>query len=754
MTLFAPINAVWNDVPPTTVLLDPRMAGQAFPLYSSLEGRYSAEDLFSVPSVNSILGMLNGKDFVVSASPGPGSQILISSPRGDIGQVLEVQVACNGLLYKLNKVLLPFDLPTTVVDTFENYKTSTELFKNITASTNDTAAINAIVKNGYSGCSTSFSKAMASIPNTKFWMQVMNSTNMLPALNNPLLSATVFVPLDQATSTDGVTADSVMYNMITGAYCPEELLNTQLTKNSMLGDVIGRDQPISFKNENGQLIIAGAFGTATVVNTKIACNSVILVTDRPLYLPRPAVDAPAVLPTLPIRHLTCDMGMINPNGGGNGTSPDNNGGGGDNGGSTDSSSSSNTALAIGLGVGLGCAALIAIIAGFLILRHRRQKAASAGFVKGYSSKSKKSIPSSDSKEDCMEAGTSTANMTTPTTGTDGLGTTMSNFSSSSSHSNSTAPMSTVFASLVSNPDATLRVEGIAEKNKQLESRLLGASTAEGGLRKDLWEINASDVQIVVDANGRPVELGKGSFGAVYRGTLRTVQPAAIKVLNASIGGDAQAAFEREAAILKHVNRDKNVVQLYGTSKMPDGKLLLVTELMEGGDLRRALNDPVTAEALAWHRNGKTVALDITRGLTALHAVNVVHRDLKSKNVLLTDTLTAKVADVGIAAIQSQGYLTASAGNVIGTLAWSAPELLLGKRCTQKVDIYSLGIVLWEIATGGVPQRGFTQPPPPSERCPAELALLIRSCTAPNPRLRPTAREVYEQILLSPPVGEP
>ena len=96
--------------------------------------------------------------------------------------------------------------------------------------------------------------------------------------------------------------------------------------------------------------------------------------------------------------------------------------------------------------------------------------------------------------------------------------------------------------------------------------------------------------------------------------------------------------------------------------------------MEGGDLRRALSNSDATEALAWHKAGKGIALDIARGLTALHAVNVVHRDLKSKNVLLTSELDAKIGDVGIAAVQTQaGYLTASAGQVVGTLAWSAPS---------------------------------------------------------------------------------
>ena len=175
--------------------------------------------------------------------------------------------------------------------------------------------------------------------------------------------------------------------------------------------------------------------------------------------------------------------------------------------------------------------------------------------------------------------------------------------------------------------------------------------------------------------------------------------------------------------------------------------------MQGGDLRDALNGDKEG-LLHWHRAGKGIALGIVRGVAALHAQKVVHRDLKSKNVLLSASLVAKVADVGIAAIHSQGYLSSGAGHMVGTLAWSAPELLLNYRCSDKVDIYSLGIVLWEIATGLVPTRGFTEPPEPSERCPPELAALIKQCTQVKPSDRPTARQVFNTLLKIPPVMPP
>jgi len=197
-----------------------------------------------------------------------------------------------------------------------------------------------------------------------------------------------------------------------------------------------------------------------------------------------------------------------------------------------------------------------------------------------------------------------------------------------------------------------------------------------------------------------------------------------------------------------VSRDRNVVQLYGTCFIEED-LMIVTELMKGGDLREALSGPRGRE-LAWGARGRQVALDVTRGICFLHANNVIHRDLKSKNVLLSDDWScAKIADVGAAAIHLDGYLTPGAGQVMGTLAWAAPELLLGQRCTPKVDIFSLGVMLWEIATGGVPQRGFVEAPPIGDACPQEVADLVTACLDPDPANRPTAREVYDGLLASP-----
>jgi hypothetical protein len=262
------------------------------------------------------------------------------------------------------------------------------------------------------------------------------------------------------------------------------------------------------------------------------------------------------------------------------------------------------------------------------------------------------------------------------------------------------------------------------------------------------QLVAGEVKVDVDCNGKQILLGTGSFGSVFRGTLRGVQPIAGKVLTHP-GNAAEKDFIREAEILQHVSRNKNIVQLYGITTVQD-KLVLVMELMEGGDLRNAIdNDP--DRLLHWSCHGKDVALDIARGITALHACNVIHRDLKSKNVLLSSfggsgVPTAKLGDVGVSAwLPTNGFLSAGNG-VVGTLAWVAPEVLLGQRCDCKVDVYSFRIILFELATGKMPTRGFDNVPEVSERCSQELVDLILQCTKQDPTLRPTAKEAYDRIL--------
>jgi hypothetical protein len=275
------------------------------------------------------------------------------------------------------------------------------------------------------------------------------------------------------------------------------------------------------------------------------------------------------------------------------------------------------------------------------------------------------------------------------------------------------------------------------------------SSMEGGISADInsatWNLKPSDVQAQLDADGLPVFLGQGAFGVVTQAKLFGVHDVAVKTINHSALDVSYSTFLREVGLLHHISRNRNVVQFYGACQERDS-LMIVTELMEGGNLRRALSGDGGAELL-WAQRGKEVALDIVRGLCFLHSCKVVHRDMKSSNVLLSKEGTAKICDVGMA-VMHEASLSMSVGS-IGTFAWAAPELLLGMRCGSKVDIFSTGVILWEIVTGEVPQRGRVFPPEPGPRCPKQLCSIMARCLHVEPSKRPTARELHDLLAACP-----
>ena len=207
-------------------------------------------------------------------------------------------------------------------------------------------------------------------------------------------------------------------------------------------------------------------------------------------------------------------------------------------------------------------------------------------------------------------------------------------------------------------------------------------------------------------------LGVGGMGEVYRATDTTLnRDVAIKVLPAEVAHDSQrlARFRREAQLLAALNHP-NIAAIFGLEEA-DGKPFLVLELVEGEDLQERLERgavPVD-EALE-------IAEQIAEALEEAHNKGIIHRDLKPANVKITPDGKVKVLDFGLAKAwvddDADGKATAGlsesptlthagtvAGAILGTAAYMSPEQARGKRVDRRSDVWSFGVVLWEMLTG-------------------------------------------------------
>ncbi|KAK9796974.1 hypothetical protein WJX73_004151 [Symbiochloris irregularis] len=287
-----------------------------------------------------------------------------------------------------------------------------------------------------------------------------------------------------------------------------------------------------------------------------------------------------------------------------------------------------------------------------------------------------------------------------------------------------------------------------------DGELLQADSAEGvDLLDPSWAafmLPASELEFVKGPDGSRLELGSGAFGTVYKALRNGVQPVAVKVLRNPTEKQL-TAFRNEVSILQSL-RDNNVVQFLGVCQSC-GRIMLVTEFMQGGDLWNALAHTKPGR-LDWYSRGRQIALDVARGLVHLHSQNLVHLDLKSPNILLGRDFTGKIADVGLARSVGSDAAGLSLMTAMGTMAWAAPELVSTFRIgalkvpksavTDKADVFSFGVVLWEILTGEDPSRTSRAVRVPSD-CPQQVADLVTSCVAEDPQQRPEMRTVYEAL---------
>jgi len=246
-------------------------------------------------------------------------------------------------------------------------------------------------------------------------------------------------------------------------------------------------------------------------------------------------------------------------------------------------------------------------------------------------------------------------------------------------------------------------------------------------------------------------LGQGGMATIFRGhDTQLGRDVAVKVLRAEYGRDPAfvARFRQEAqsaAALSH----PNVVQVFDYG-MEAGDPFIVMEMIDGGDLAAVLKERGAFEPLAAAR----VAEQIFEALDVAHGRGIVHRDIKPTNVLLTTAGRVKVADFGIARAFSEAQLTMP-GTTLGSVHYFSPEQARGEMVTAASDVYSAGLVLFEMLTG---KRAWTgdsagavavarlagDPPAPSSLrrgVPQILDIAVRRALARVPADRPTAGDM-------------
>ncbi|KAL0302952.1 UNVERIFIED_CONTAM: putative leucine-rich repeat receptor-like protein kinase [Sesamum radiatum] len=196
------------------------------------------------------------------------------------------------------------------------------------------------------------------------------------------------------------------------------------------------------------------------------------------------------------------------------------------------------------------------------------------------------------------------------------------------------------------------------------------------------------------------QIGSGGYGKVYKGLLSTGQVVAIKrALQGSMQGGLE--FKTEIELLSRVHH-KNLVGLVGFC-FEQGEQMLVYDFMANGTLRESLSGK-SGIHLDWKRRIK-VALGSARGLAYLHELAhppIIHRDVKSTNILLDENLTAKVADFGLSKLVSDSSKGHVSTQVKGTLGYLDPEYYMTQQLTEKSDVYSFGVVMLELITSRQP----------------------------------------------------
>ncbi|XVF06254.1 hypothetical protein REPUB_Repub06bG0032000 [Reevesia pubescens] len=239
------------------------------------------------------------------------------------------------------------------------------------------------------------------------------------------------------------------------------------------------------------------------------------------------------------------------------------------------------------------------------------------------------------------------------------------------------------------------------KLKDPENHILSLDSGTGRADQLFDDVDVGQSEIPWEDLDIGERIGLGSYGEVYHADWNGTEVAVKKFLDQDFSGAALAEFKREVRIMRRL-RHPNVVLFMGAVTRPPS-LSIISEFLPRGSLYKILHRP---HSQIDEKRRIKMALDVARGMNCLHTSipTIVHRDLKSPNLLVDKNWNVKVCDFGLSRLKHNTFL--SSKSTAGTPEWMAPEVLRNENSNEKCDVYSFGVILWELATLRLPWSGM------------------------------------------------
>ncbi|KAF8409256.1 hypothetical protein HHK36_005330 [Tetracentron sinense] len=315
--------------------------------------------------------------------------------------------------------------------------------------------------------------------------------------------------------------------------------------------------------------------------------------------------------------------------------------------------------------------------------------------------------------------------------------------SNSLSSSSTSPLRQFFSMKISEKTKSRKESSWTKYFDHGGGRVRAVETA------DEWMVDLSKLFL-------GLRFATGAHSRLYHGIYKD-EPVAVKIItqpdddeNGAMRARLEKQFNREVTLLSHLHH-QNVIKLVAACRKPP-VFCIITEYLSGGSLRAFLHK-LERKVLPLQKL-VAIALEIARGMEYIHSQGVIHRDLKPENILFDQDFHLKVADFGIAC--EEAYCDSLAEDP-GTFRWMAPEMIKHKPYGRKVDVYSFGLVLWEMVAGTIPYEDMTPiqaafavvnknlRPVIPVNCPPSLRALIEQCWALQPEKRPESWQIVKVL---------